>query len=94
MKSKDDIKDIIYKAFNPNEIFSIAIDNNYEVLAVDEWVEFYEDGFIDAGEAYKKYNNLRKLDLSSILNKSKNEITYSDILELSASDVKKLLLEN
>lgn len=94
MKSKDDIKDIIYKAFNPNEIFSIAIDNNYEVLAVDEWVDFYEDGFIDAGEAYKKYNNLRKLDLSSILNKSKNEITYSDILELSASDVKKLLLEN
>lgn len=94
MKSKDDIKEIIYKAFNPNEIFSIAIDNNHEVLAVDEWVEFYEDGFIDAGEVYKKYNNLSKLELSSILNKSEKGITYSDILELLANDVKKLLLEN
>lgn len=91
MQSKDDIKEIIYKAFNPNEIFSIAIDNNHEVLAVDEWVEFYEDGFIDAGEVYKKYNNLSKLKISSILNKSENEITYTDIINLSSENVKELL---
>lgn len=77
MQCKNDIKEIIYKAFNPGKNFSIAIDNNYEVLAVDEWVNIYEDGFIDAGEVYKKYNELSKLKLSSIINKSENEITYS-----------------
>ncbi|WP_151029099.1 hypothetical protein [Aliarcobacter cibarius] len=92
MQCKNDIKEIIYKAFNPGKNFSIAIDNNYEVLAVDEWVNIYEDGFIDAGEVYKKYNELSKLKLSSIINKSENEITYSDILELSNTNVKKLLL--
>ena len=92
MQCKNDIKEIIYKAFNPGKNFSIAIDNNYEVLAVDEWVNIYEDGLIDAGEVYKKYNELSKLKLSSIINKSENEITYSDILELSNTNVKKLLL--
>ena len=92
MQCKNDIKEIIYKSFNPGKNFSIAIDNNYEVLAVDEWVNIYEDGFIDAGEVYKKYNELSKLKLSSIINKSENEITYSDILELSNTNVKKLLL--
>ena len=92
MQCKNDIKEIIYKAFNPGKNFSIAIDNIYEVLAVDEWVNIYEDGFIDAGEVYKKYNELSKLKLSSIINKSENEITYSDILELSNTNVKKLLL--
>jgi transcriptional regulator NrdR family protein len=91
MQSKDDIKDIIYKAFNPKEIFSIAIDDNYEVLAVDEWVELYEDGFLDAGEVYKKYNNLSKLKLSLILGKSQNEITYTDIINLSSENVKEFL---
>ncbi len=91
MQSKDDIKDIIYKAFNPKEIFSIAIDDNYEVLAVDEWVELYEDGFLDAGEVYKKYNNLSKLKLSLILSKSQNEITYTDIINLSSENVKEFL---
>lgn len=91
MKSKDDIKDIIYKAFNPKEVFSIAIDDDYEVLAVDEWVDIYEDGYLDAGEVYKKYNNLSKLKLSLILNKSQNEITYTDIINLSSENVKELL---
>lgn len=39
-----------------------------------------------------EYNELSKLKLSSIINKSENEITYSDILELSNTNVKKLLL--
>jgi hypothetical protein len=91
MQSKDDIKDIIYKAFNPKEVFSIAIDDNNEVLAVDEWVDLYEDGFLDAGEVYKKYNNLSKLKLSSILGKSQNEITYTDIINLSSEKVKEFL---
>lgn len=91
MQSKDDIKDIIYKAFNPKEVFSIAIDDNYEILAVDEWVDLYEDGFLDAGEVYKKYNNLSKLKLSSILGKAQNEITYTDIINLSSEEVKEFL---
>lgn len=91
MQSKNDIKEILYKAFNPSKIFSIAIDDSFEVLAVDEWMDFYEDGFLDAGESYKKYNDLNKMELSLIINKSENEITYNDIVELSVDKVKELL---
>lgn len=87
MTEKRDIEQIMYSSFNPKESFSIAVDDNFEVWAVDEWVDLYEKGLLDARKIYIKYYDLNKTELANLLKLEPNEITYSTILNLNKNIV-------
>ncbi len=90
MSSKNCIKDSIYKSFNPSESISIAINEDFEFLTADIWIEEFREDYESVGE-YNIYENISKLDISKFLEKDISLITYNDINILTPPQIKKLL---
>lgn len=89
MNEKKCISKEIFEALTPNDTISIAIDEDFEILSIDNWINAYEDDYKSVGE-YNIYNNIDKYRFAILLKKDINKITYNDIYELSAPLVQKL----
>ena len=72
--SKSCISELLASYFTPDKIIRIATNDNNEVLAFDEWVDFYKDEYKSIGE----YN---------IYNISSNNLSYIDIYEMDKDSI-------
>ncbi|WP_122893093.1 nucleotidyl transferase AbiEii/AbiGii toxin family protein [Arcobacter peruensis] len=90
MNEKRCITEELFSALTPNNFISIAINENFEVLAIDNWIKFYQDDYESVGE-YNIYEHINKQKISDLIIKNIDRITYEDIYQLEPFLVKKLL---
>lgn len=90
MNEKSCISNEIFEALTPSSLISIAFNENFEVLAIDNWINEYKEEYESIGE-YKIYNDISKESFSTILNKKTKDITYNDIYELPKNRVIELI---
>jgi len=83
--SKICIGKLLQNFFTPNDIVKIAVDENSEIIAFDEWVTLYKEDFESVG-VYNIYN-VSLEDISSTLNKNIEDVSYLNIYNINENKV-------
>lgn len=90
MKSKQCIYKELFLAFNPKDEISIAVNEDFELLTFDSWIEECRDDYESVGE-YHIYEHISKDKIAQVISKNSSDMTYNDIYELKKEQVKELL---
>lgn len=83
--SKICIGKLLKNFFTPNNIVKIAVNENNEIIAFDEWIALYKEDFESVG-VYNIYDISLK-NIGSTLNKDIEDVLYLDIYNMNKNKV-------
>jgi hypothetical protein len=90
MNSKECISQELFNTLTPNNSISIAINEKFDILAIDNWIEYYKEDYESVGQ-YNIFKKISKQTFPELIKKDIEKITYQDIYELNILLVKRLL---